>query len=93
MLDLAGVRLGGGGVHAQGHQETGQGVMPVQHTLGDGHAGGGQGDEPILVHGDVAVFPQAFGGVGDAGLRDAQVLRHVDGTDVAVLLLHHQHGL
>ena len=40
VLDLAGVRLGGGGVHAQRHEKAGEGVVPVQHTLGDGQTGG-----------------------------------------------------
>lgn len=68
-------------------------VWSVQHTGGNGHAGVRQGDEPLPVHGDVSVFPQTFGGVADTGLGDTQMLRHVDGTDIAALLLHHQHGL
>ena len=93
VLDLAGVFLRHLGVHPQSDEEAGQSVVPVQHTGGNGHAGVRQGDEPLPVHGDIAVFPQPLGGVADTGLGDTQMLRHVDGTDIAALLLHHQHGL
>ena len=93
VLDLTGVCLRRSGVDAQRHQEFRQRVVPVQHTLGDGHTAGRQGDESVLVHRDIAVFPQPFGGVGHAGLCHAQMLGHVDGTNISMLLLHHQHRL
>lgn len=93
VLYLARIRLRRLRVNAQRHQEAGQRLMPVQHTGRDGHAAVRQGDEPVLIHGDVAVLPQPLGGVGHTGLRHAQMLRHVDGADVSVLLLHHQHRL
>ena len=92
MLHLAGVGLGGFRVHTQMDQKLRQGLVPVQHTGGDGHARVRQGDEPLLVHGDIAALPQALGGVADAGLCHAQILRNVNGANVAMLLLHHQHG-
>ena len=61
VFDLAGICLRRSGVDAQRHQEFRQRVVPVQHTLGDGHTAGRQGDEPVLVHRDIAVFPQPFG--------------------------------
>ena len=73
-------------------QKLRQGHVPVQHAGGDGHARVRQGDEPLLVHGDIAALPQALGGVADAGLCHAQILRNVNGANVAMLLLHHQHG-
>lgn len=92
VLDFAGIGLGGLRVHTQMDQKPGQGLVPVQHAGGDGHPRLRQGDEPLLVHGDVPAFPQALGGVADAGLGHAQILRNVNGANVAMLLLHHQHG-
>ena len=92
VLHLAGVGLGGFRVHTQMDKKLRQGLVPVQHAGGDGHARVRQGDEPLLVHGDIAALPQALGGVADAGLCHAQILRNVNGTNVAMLLLHHQHG-
>lgn len=92
VLDFAGIGLGGLRVHPQMDQKPGQGLVPVQHAGGNGHACVRQGDEPLLVHGDIAALPQALGGVADAGLCHAQILRNVNGANVAMLLLHHQHG-
>ena len=62
VFDLAGICLRRSGVDAQRHQEFRQRVVPVQHTLGDGHTAGRQGDESVLVHRDIDVFPQPFVG-------------------------------
>ena len=48
-------------------------------------------DHPGRVEGDIAAFPQTLGGVADARLGHAQLLRHVDGADIAALLLEHEH--
>ena len=72
VLDLAGVGLGGGGVDTQRHQEPRQRVVPIQHIFRDGHAAGGQCNKPVLIHGDIAVFLETLGGVGDAWLRHAE---------------------
>ena len=93
MLQLARIALRRLLVDAQRHEKAGQRVVPVQHTGGNGHALLRQGNEAVLVHGDVTVLPQPLGGVGDAGLCDPQLVGNVDGADVPVLLLHHQHGL
>ena len=58
---------------------------------GDLHPLVGQMDEAAGVHGDIAVLPQALGGIADAGLGDAQLFGDVDGADVSVLFLEHEH--
>jgi len=93
VLHLAGVLLGGLSVHAELHEKLGQRVVPVEHTRGDVHPARRERDEPVAIHGDVAVFAQALGRVGHARLRDAEVLCDVDRANVSVPLLHHQHCL
>ena len=93
MLDLAGIGLRRLLIHPQADKEIGEGMVAVQHFPGNGQPLGLQSDEARFVHGDIAALPQTLGGIADAGLGDAQMLRHVDGADIAVLLLHHQHGL
>ena len=93
VLDLAGVLLRRFGVDAERDEKIRERVVPIEHFGGDGHAAVGQGDETVLVHFDVAVFAQTLGRIGDAGLCDPQMLRHIDRADIAALLFHHQHGL
>ena len=56
------------------------------------HAALGQCNQPVTIHGDKAVLFQPFGRVGHAGFRNAEMLRYVNGADIAVPLPHHQHG-
>ena len=74
VLHLAGVLLGGLSVHAELHEKLGQRVVPVEHTRGDVHPARRERDEPVAIHGDVAVFAQALGRIGHARLRDAELL-------------------
>ena len=92
VLDLARILLSGLFVHAEGGEKFCERVVAVEHLGGNGHAAVGQRDEAVAVHLNVAVFAQALGRVGDAGLRHAQMVGHVDRADIAVLLFHHQHG-
>ena len=64
VLHLAGIFLGGLGVHAELHEKLGQRVVPVEHTRGNVHAAGRERDEPVAIHGDVAILAQALGRVG-----------------------------
>ena len=82
VLHLAGVGLGSLRVHTQMDKKLRQGLVPVQHAGGDGHARVRQGDEPLLVHGDVPALPQALGGVAGAGLCYAHghLFRHLHGV-------------
>ena len=93
VLDLAGVLLRGPGVHAEGDEEGSERFVAVEHFGGDGHAGLRERDESILIHRDVPALLETARGVGDARLCHAEVLRHVNGANVSVLELHHQHGL
>ena len=93
VLDLAGVLLGGFFVHTECNEKFRERVVAVEHLSGDGHAAVGQRDETVAVHLDIAVFAQTLGRIGHAGLCHAEVLRHVNGANVSVLELHHQHGL
>ena len=58
---------------------------------GNVHPARRERDEPVAIHGDVAILAQALGRVGRARLRDTELLRDVDRADVTVFLLHHQH--
>ena len=93
VLHAAGILKRGLFVHAEGYQEAGKHPVPLQHTGRDLHAALAERDEAVLIHGNIAVFAQALGRIGDAGLGDAQLLGNVDGADIAMLLLHHQHRL
>ena len=75
VLDLAGVLLRRLLVDTDGNEELRQRMVPVEHFRGDLHAAGRQGDESVAIHRDMAALAQALGRVGDAGLRDAQMLR------------------
>lgn len=92
VLDLARILLSGLFVHAEGDEKFCERVVAVEHLCCDRHAAVCQRDEAVAVHLDISVFAQALGRVGDAGLRHAQMVGHVDRTDIAVLLFHHQHG-
>lgn len=92
VLNFAGVLPCGFLVYAKTNQILGQQLMPGVHPLGDFHAGLGEGDVAVAVHGNIAALPQAFRGIADGGLGHAQLFRHIKRTDIAVLLLHHQHG-
>ena len=72
VLHFARVRFGGDLVHAEVHEKFCERFVPVEHARGDLHAGIGERDEAVLVHGDIAVFLETLGGVGDAWLRHAE---------------------
>ena len=91
VLHFARVRFGGDLVHAEVHEKFCERFVPVEHACGDLHARIGERDEAVLVHGDVAVFLETLGGVGDAWLCHAEKFGNVNRADVAVLFLHHQH--
>ena len=92
VLEFAGVFPGGLGVHAESDQHRGQELVPLVHAFCDRRSLVRQGDETVAAHGDVAVFTQPLRGVADARLGDAELCGDVDGADIAMLLLHHQHG-
>ena len=93
VLNLARILLSGLFVHAEGDEKFCERVVAVEHLCCDRHAAVCQRDEAVAVHLDISIFAQSLGRVGDAGLRHAQLLCDVDGADIPVLLLHHQHGL
>ena len=93
MLDFAGVRLGGLLIHAERHQKSRQRLVTVEHLRRNAHAAFGERYKAVLIHGNVAALLQPLCGVGDARLRDAELLGHIYRPDIAVLFLHHQHGL
>ena len=92
VFDFAGIFFGDCAVYSESHEKFGKDLVATVHLLGDFHSRFGQGDETVFVHGNIAIFPQAFGGITDAGLGHAQVFGNVDGADVTVALLEHQHG-
>ena len=93
MFHLTGV--GRGLFRGDAHQleEPGDGLVAAVDAAGDFHAGGGQGDVPVSGHDDIAALPQLFHGDADAGLGIPQLVHHVDGPDLAGLLLDDQDGL
>ena len=93
VLDLAGVLPGGLRAHAQAGQQLGKKLVPFVHALGDLPSRLQQYDHPRLIQRDISAFPQALGGIAHTGLGHTDFLRHVDGPDVAVLLLQHEHCL
>lgn len=78
VFDLARILLSGLFVHAEGDEKFCERVVAVEHLCCDRHAAVCQRDEAVAVHLDISVFAQSLGRVGDAGLRHAQMVGHVD---------------
>ena len=72
--------------------EQGIRYTTAEHFGRNLHARIRQCDQTVLIHFNIAVFPQPLRGIGHAGLRHAQMLRHVHGAHIPMLRLHHQHG-
>ena len=67
VLDLAGVPPGGVRADAQAHEELSEELVALVHALRDLESRRQQHDHARRVQGDIAAFPQALGGVADAG--------------------------
>ena len=91
VLDVASILVGNLLVHAQHNQKLGKHLVAVQDFMSDGHPGIGQRNQPIVVHFNIAVLPKPFGSVGNARLCHIQMFCNVNGANVTVLFLEHQH--
>lgn len=74
-------------------KKPGQKFVTLINLVGNSLAGRQQDNMTIGIHGNITVFPQFFHGNADAGLADAQIVDHVDGSDRTEFFLQRQNGL
>ena len=92
VLNQACIVAGGGFVNAEPDQHIGQELMSFVDPLCNGQPFVRQGDERVLIHGDVAIFPQPLSGIAHAGLGDPKGVGNINRADDPVGFLHHQHS-
>ena len=90
VLDLAGILTGYFLRNAQPLEHLGQDGVAQIYAVGDGFSRRGQGQQVVVIHQNVAVFPQFFHGDADGGLGDPQRGGHVDGAGIPFFFLQHQ---
>src|SRR5574344_2685180 len=88
VLYFAGILFGRDIVYAKRYQEFCERLVPAKHVGGYFHAAVGKRYQPVGIHRYVAVLPEPFCGICDAGLCYAKILGNVYGADIAMLLLH-----
>ena len=57
--------------------------MAVIHSFRNFRTFFREGDQTLLIHGDVAVFPEIFRGVAHRRLGHAEMAGNIDGADIA----------
>ena len=92
MLDLAGIFFRGLLIYAEIYEEAGEHFFACIYFACDLHARRSKLNKTVLVHGQITAFAKALYGIGNAGFCNSQVVGDIDGADISVLFLKHEHS-
>lgn len=83
MFDPTGVLCGDLGIDAKGSEPAGKQCVPFVDLVGNFFSFIGQGNISQIIYQNVTVGPEIFHGHAYAGFGDGQLLRNINGTDIA----------